>query len=70
MVAVDKQENLAAFLLAGQGYFLGRTRNPFKGQARVEQALALLRRAETVDRHIEGFAQLLAGLDVSPARQH
>ncbi|MFN8469808.1 MAG: tetratricopeptide repeat protein [Caldilineaceae bacterium] len=61
LAAVDKQENLAAFLLAGQGYFLGRTRNPFGGQTCVEQALELLRRAKIVDRHVEGFARLWLG---------
>jgi predicted ATPase/DNA-binding SARP family transcriptional activator len=60
-VVVDKQENLAGFLLAGQGYFLGRTRDPYKGQALLEQALALLRRAETRDRYREGFALLWLG---------
>jgi predicted ATPase len=58
LVVLDKQENLAGFLLAGQGYFLARTRDPYTGQAVLEQALTLLRRAEPADRRKEGFALL------------
>lgn len=58
LVVLDKQENLAGFLLAGQGYFLTRTRDPHAGQVLAEQALALLRRAEPRDYRKEGFALL------------
>ncbi|GIK43262.1 MAG: transcriptional activator [Chloroflexota bacterium] len=58
LVVLDKHENLVGFLLAGQAYFLTRTRDPHAGQMLVEQALALLRRAEPRDRRKEGFALL------------
>jgi predicted ATPase/DNA-binding CsgD family transcriptional regulator len=61
LVVLNKHENLVGFLLACQGYFLGRTRDPYMGQALLEQALALLRRAEGVDRHKEGFVWLWLG---------
>ncbi|MEZ4672892.1 MAG: hypothetical protein R2932_01450 [Caldilineaceae bacterium] len=58
LVVFDSQENLAAYLLAGQGYFLGRTRDANSGEILIEQALALLRRSMTADRRAEGFARL------------
>jgi predicted ATPase len=58
LVVLDKRENLVGFLLAGQAYFLTRTRDPHAGQVLAEQALALLRRAEPRDRRKEGFALL------------
>jgi predicted ATPase len=58
LVVLDKQENLVGFLLAGQSHFLALTRDPHAGQVLVEQALALLHRAEQRDRHKEGFALL------------
>ena len=61
LVVLDQQENLAAFLLAGQGYFLARTRDPFTGQPLLERALALLPRSNTSDRHKEGFVWLWLG---------
>jgi predicted ATPase/DNA-binding SARP family transcriptional activator len=57
-VAQDGQENLVGFLLAAQGYFLSRTREPHAGLALLGQALALLRRAQVRDRRREGFALL------------
>lgn len=60
-VVWDKQENLTAFLLAGQGYFLGRTHDAVAGQTLVERALALLRHSGAVDRRKEGFALLWLG---------
>jgi predicted ATPase/DNA-binding SARP family transcriptional activator len=61
LVVWDRQENLAGFLLAGQGYFLGRTVEQQRGQALLEDALTLLRRAATIDRRKEGFALLWLG---------
>jgi tetratricopeptide (TPR) repeat protein len=61
LVALDKQENLVGFLLAGQGYFLARTLDPQAGQALLEQALALLRRAEQAGHRKEAFALLWLG---------
>jgi tetratricopeptide (TPR) repeat protein len=61
LVVLDKQENLVGFLLAGQGYFLARTRDPYTGQTLLERALMLLRRAEPGDRRKEGFALVYLG---------
>ncbi len=55
LIVLDNQENLAAYLLAAQAYFLGRTRDPAAGQVFLERALALLRQAEVPDRRVEGF---------------
>jgi tetratricopeptide (TPR) repeat protein len=57
-VVLANQENLAAYLLAGHGYFLGRTHDANRGEILIEQALALLRRSMTADRRTEGFARL------------
>jgi predicted ATPase/DNA-binding SARP family transcriptional activator len=57
-VAQDEREKLAGFLLAGQGYFLSRTREAHAGVALLGRALALLRGAEVRDRHLEAFASL------------
>jgi predicted ATPase/DNA-binding SARP family transcriptional activator len=51
-------ETLLGFLLAAQGYFLSRTREPHAGLALLGRALALLRRAKLRDRRREGFALL------------
>ena len=58
LVALDNQENLAGFLLAGHAYFLARTRDAVRGETLLEQALALVRRAEPSDWRKEGFALL------------
>lgn len=53
---LEGHESLAGFLLACQGYFLGRTIDPFTGEALIAGALELIRRAREIDRHKEAFA--------------
>lgn len=65
LVVPDQAEALVGFLLAGLGYFVVHRRDLQKGQILLEQALALLRRKEPVDRrvdrHKEAFAVLWLG---------
>ena len=58
LVAHDEHASLVSFLLAAQGYFLSRTREPNAGLALLGQALAIMRRAGVRDRRREGFALL------------
>jgi predicted ATPase len=61
IVVPDQAENLVGFLLAGLGYFLAHRRNLQQGQRLLEQALAMLRGTEPVDRGKEAFALLWLG---------
>lgn len=61
LIVLDKQENLVGFLLAGQGFFLARTHDPYAAQTLLEHALALLRRVEPHNRRKEAFALLWLG---------
>ena len=61
LVILDQRENLTSFLLAGQGYFLGRTLDGAAGQRLLERALALYRRSGNDDPSIEGFILLWLG---------
>jgi tetratricopeptide (TPR) repeat protein len=61
LVVPDQAETLVGFLLAGLGYFVAHRRDLQKGQTLLEQALALLRRKELIDRRKEAFAVLWLG---------